>query len=163
MSLARQRLLAPSASLGHYLTPVPGGFTLHMSASPQNLRAARHLVNVSLADAGADEELADAVQLVLSELCGNAVRACGDYVPLVAQVEVESVAGFGRGKPSAVWVRLHDPRRDTRPRLSGISLDDGIAESGRGMGIVELLAPGWGVKVTPIGKQINCRVVSPGL
>ncbi|MFH8476161.1 ATP-binding protein [Streptomyces sp. NPDC018000] len=89
-----------TAALGHYLTPTPAGFALHMSASPDNLRAARGLTETALLGAGVAPELVDSAQLVLSELYGNAVHVCGDYVPLVA--EVESTA-------SGVWVRLHDP------------------------------------------------------
>ncbi len=106
---------------------------------------------------------------MLSELCGNAVRACGDFVPLVAELELESVTAHsanprrvGPSAPTAAWVRLHDPRRDTRPRLTGVRLDDPRVESGRGLALVDLLAPGWQVSETPVGKQIRCRVPVPG-
>ncbi|MFD9759095.1 ATP-binding protein [[Kitasatospora] papulosa] len=137
----------PSAALGHYLTPTPTGFSLHMSASPRNLRAVRGLTEVALLRAGVTPDLVDSAQLVLSELYGNAVRACGDYVPLIA--EVESVSG-------GVWVRLHDPDRHRFPRRTGVQLDDVTAESGRGLPLMDLLAPGWDVTLTPVGKQIRC-------
>ncbi|MFJ2020604.1 ATP-binding protein [Streptomyces nodosus] len=117
-------------TLGWYPTPTPTGFVLHLSATPRHLRAVRGLVEKTLCGAGAADDLTQAVQLVLSELCGNAVRACGDFVP--------------------------------RPRLTGVRLDDPHAESGRGLALVDLLAPGWDVAVTPIGKQIRCRVPVPG-
>ncbi|WP_326788591.1 ATP-binding protein [Streptomyces sp. NBC_00151] len=140
--------LTPTASLGHYLTPTPTGFTLHMSASPTNLRAARGLTAHALLGTGAGPDMVDAAQLVLCELYGNAVRACGDYVPLVAEVEAV---------PAGVWVRLHDPDGRRHPRrVPGARLDDAEAESGRGLPLVDLLAPGWEVVTTPVGKQVRC-------
>jgi anti-sigma regulatory factor (Ser/Thr protein kinase) len=138
-------------TLGWYPTPTPTGFVLHLSATPRHLGEARRLVRQTLRGAGAGGDTADAAQLVLSELCGNAVRACGDYVPLVAELEVEAARG-------AVWIRLHDPCRDSGPRLTGVRLDDPAAESGRGLALVDLLAPGWDVAATPVGKQIRCRI-----
>ncbi|MFD3741379.1 ATP-binding protein [Streptomyces sp. NPDC058629] len=137
----------PSAALGHYLTPTPTGFSLHMSASPRNLRAVRSLTESTLLNAGVTPDLVDSAQLVLSELYGNAVHACGDYVPLVAEVE---------STPNGVWVRLHDPDRRRFPRRTGVHLDDATAESGRGLPLMDLLAPGWDVTPTPVGKQIRC-------
>ncbi|MGP2440658.1 ATP-binding protein [Streptomyces sp. JW3] len=145
-------------SLGWYHTPTPAGFVLHLSATPDHLSAARALVGKTLADAGIDEGLAHAVQLVMSELCGNAVRACGDFVPLVAEVAVEPPQGFGGGAERGVRVRLHDPYRQMLPVLGSVRLDDPEAESGRGLPLVDLLAPGWRVAVTPVGKQVRCRI-----
>ncbi|MFB7560126.1 ATP-binding protein [Streptomyces brevispora] len=139
--------IAPTAALGHYLTPTPTGFALHMSASPRNLRAARGLTEVTLLNAGVAPDLVDSAQLVLSELYGNAVHACGDYVPLIAEVEAA---------PAGVWVRLHDPDRRNFPQRAGVQLDDPTAESGRGLPLMDYLAPGWDVTLTPVGKQICC-------
>ncbi|WP_327188879.1 ATP-binding protein [Streptomyces xinghaiensis] len=154
-----------SPALGWYPAVNPAGFVLHLSATPRHLSAARRLVEKTLCGAGVDADLTDSVQLVLSELYGNAVRACGDFVPLVAEVEVEPESvpgGAGAGAPSAVWVRLHDPYRTARPRRTGVRMDDPEAESGRGLPIVDLLAPGWDVTATPVGKQVRCRVPVPG-
>ncbi|MER6954706.1 ATP-binding protein [Streptomyces sp. NPDC000618] len=140
--------LTPTASLGHYLTPTPTGFTLHMTATRGNLRVVRALTARSLLGTGASPDMVDAAQLVLCELYGNAVRACGDYVPLVAEVEAV---------PAGVWVRLHDPDGRRRPRrVPGARLDDGEAESGRGLPLIDLLASGWEVVTTPVGKQVRC-------
>ncbi|GGZ94402.1 hypothetical protein GCM10010344_72940 [Streptomyces bluensis] len=140
--------LTPTASLGHYLTPTPTGFTLHMSASPRNLHAVRGLTAHTLRGAGAGPDLVDAAQLVVSELYSNAVRACGDHVPLVAEVEAVR---------TGVWVRLHDPDGHRRPhRRPGAQLDEAEAESGRGLPLMDLLAPGWDVVTTPVGKQVRC-------
>ncbi|MQY16421.1 hypothetical protein SRB5_66200 [Streptomyces sp. RB5] len=148
-----------TSTLGWYPTRTPGGFILHLSATPEHLRAVRGLVEQTLTGAGADGDLTHAAKLVLSELCGNAVRACGDFVPLVAELEAEPGDG---GRPEAVWVRLHDPQGGVRPRASAGRMDDPYAESGRGLALVELLAPGWDTTLTPVGKQIRCRVPLPG-
>lgn len=149
-------------ALGWYPDLTSNGFVLHLSATPRHLRGARSLVEKALCGAGADDELTHAVQLVLSELCGNAVRACGDYVPLVAELELEPLSSSGTSSPAAAWIRLHDPRRRALPRRTAVRLDDAYAESGRGLALVDMLAPGWQVTETPIGKQIHCRVPLPG-
>lgn len=144
-------------SLGWYHTPTPTGFVLHLSATPDHLRATRALIGKTLADAGVFEGQSHAVQLVMSELFGNAVRACGDFVPLVAEVAVEPPLGSG-GAERGVRVRLHDPYRLTFPVFSGVRLDDPEAESGRGLPLIDLLAPGWRVAGTAVGKQVRCRI-----
>jgi hypothetical protein len=67
--------------------------------------------------------------MVMSELCGNAVRLCRDFVPLVAEVGVTS-SGCGEEAGRGVRVRLHDPYRR--------------------------MLPGWRVTDTPVGKQVRC-------
>lgn len=61
-------------SLGWYHTSTPTGFVLHLSATPDHLRATRALIGKTLADAGVGEGQSHAAQLVMSELFGNAVR-----------------------------------------------------------------------------------------
>lgn len=149
-------------SLGWYHTPTPTGFVLHLSATSDHLRATRALIGKTLADAGVGEGQSHAVQLVMSELFGNAVRACGDFVPLVAEVAVEPPHGGGGGAERGVRVRLHDPYRLALPVPRGVRLDDPEAESGRGLPLVDLLAPGWRVAGTPVGKQVRCRIPAEG-
>ncbi|WP_329235640.1 hypothetical protein [Streptomyces canus] len=75
-------------------------------------------------------------------------------MPLVAEVEAV---------PTGVWVRLHDPDGSRHPRRApGVRLDDAQAESGRGLPLMDLLAPGWDVVTTPVGKQVRC-LLSPDL
>ena len=149
-------------SLGWYHTPTPTGFVLHLSATSDHLRATRALIGKTLADAGVGEGQSHAVQLVMSELFGNAVRACGDFVPLVAEVAVEPPHGGGGGAERGVRVRLHDPYRLALPVRTDVRLDDPEAESGRGLPLVDLLAPGWRVTGTPVGKQVRCRIPAQG-
>lgn len=93
----------------------------------------------------------DSAQLILSELVGNSVRAYGDYVPLVVEVYVTS---------HGVAVNVHDPDPGTLPRRRATPLDSAEAETGRGLGLVDLLAPGWHVRRSAIGKQVRCRVTA---
>jgi hypothetical protein len=88
------------------------------------------------------------VQLVASELVGNAVRAYGDLVPLVVEVETDDAE-------AGVWVKVHDPDPVRRPRRSRVAMDDAEAVCGRGLSLIDFLAPGWDVSVTPIGKQVR--------
>ncbi|MCM2429196.1 ATP-binding protein [Streptomyces sp. RKAG337] len=94
----------------------------------------------------------DAAQLVVSELVGNCVRAYGEHAPVVVEVYVPS---FG------VAVNVHDPDPRMLPRRSGVALDDPEAESGRGLPLLDLLAPAWHIQRSPIGKQIRCRLARP--
>jgi hypothetical protein len=60
----------------------------------------RDVTRAELLAQGLDSGVIDSTQLVLSELVGDSVRACGDHVPLVVEVRVTS---YG------VAVNVHDP------------------------------------------------------
>jgi anti-sigma regulatory factor (Ser/Thr protein kinase) len=141
--------LTPLPSPGYYLRPRPQGFAAHICASPQNLGAVRALTGTELAAYGIEADAAHSAQLVLSELVGNSVRACGEHVPLVVEVYVTS---YG------IAVNVHDPDPGALPRRRATPLDCAEAEGGRGLGLVDLLAPGWNVRRSAIGKQVRCRV-----
>jgi anti-sigma regulatory factor (Ser/Thr protein kinase) len=132
---------------GFFLQSRPRGFSAHLVASAGHLREVRHLTLVTLEKAGVDAEVCQAAELLVSELVGNAVHACGPHVPLVVEVDAEA---------GGVFVRVHDPLGDKLPERSTTPLDDADAESGRGLLIVDALAPHWTVHRTPIGKQIVC-------
>lgn len=140
---------ATQAAPGFYVRPRPHGFAAHLCASSQNLCAVRQLAGAELLAQGIEADAVDSVQLVLSELVGNSVRAYGDCVPLVVEVYVTS---FG------VAVNVHDPDPRSLPRRGATPLDSAEAETGRGLGLVDLLAPGWSVRRSAIGKQVCCRV-----
>ncbi|MFE7077226.1 ATP-binding protein [Streptomyces sp. NPDC057620] len=97
---------------------------------------------------GVDPDLGESAEMVVSELLGNAVRACGDHVALIVEV---CVTGCG------VQVNVHDPA-DRLPCRSAVVMDSDSAESGRGLGLLDVLAPGWDVVSSPVGKQIRCRI-----
>ncbi|MFP8882433.1 ATP-binding protein [Streptomyces mangrovi] len=136
---------------GYYLRPRAGGFVAHVCASGAALRSVRRLVPMVLRGHGIVAEDVDNAQLVVSELVGNSVRACGDHVPVVVEVYA---ASYG------VAVNVHDPDPDLSalPRRGTVPLDSAVAESGRGLGLLDLLAPGWQVRRSSIGKQVRCRV-----
>ncbi|WP_248962216.1 ATP-binding protein [Sphaerisporangium perillae] len=123
-----------------------------MNVCEQNLQAVRAVTLEILAAAGVDMEVAESARLVASELIGNAVRACGHWAPVVVEVE-QDVKG--------IWVKVHDPNPARLPVRSGTAPDDPNAESGRGLWLLDALAPGWDVALTPIGKQVRCLLSSP--
>ncbi|MFD0316243.1 ATP-binding protein [Streptomyces flavalbus] len=137
------------ASPGFYLRTRPTGFAVHINASAAHLRRVRELAEKTLYEAGVDPGISETVLLVASELIGNSVRACGDHVPLVVEVDAGQ---------AGVSVRVHDPEPGRLPRRRPVALDDAEAESGRGLGLIDLLAPGWQVRSTPVGKQIVCSL-----
>ncbi len=131
----------------------PDGFDLHMSASPEHLREMRARVFKEVCGAGVDETVADAARLVASELVGNAVRLCGPWAPVVVQVT---------RAPGEVLVQVHDPEPAAVPRRGHMRPDNERSESGRGLWILDVLAPGWTIQRTPVGKQIRCRLPYQG-
>lgn len=152
--MARMAETVAETAPGFYLIESDHGFVVHINASAERLRLVRDLAGKRLTAAGVNTETAEGAQLVASELIGNAVRSCGDLVPLV--VEVDAVDELG------VWVKVHDPDAGHLPRRSGARMDDAEAESGRGLPLVDVLAPGWEVTVTPVGKQIRARLPHQG-
>jgi anti-sigma regulatory factor (Ser/Thr protein kinase) len=141
----------PSAP-GFFLRRRPQGIVVHMTASATNLRAVRGLTAETLTGQGVAAGTVEAAQLVVSELVGNCVRAYGQYVPVVVEVYAP---------PFGVAVNVHDPDPRHLPRRRGVALDDPDAESGRGLGLLDLLAPTWHVRRSPIGKQIRCHLTHP--
>ncbi|WJV51733.1 ATP-binding protein [Streptomyces flavofungini] len=139
---------APMAP-GFYLKARTGGFTVHLHASAEHVRRIRELTARTLDGAGVGADIAHSAELVASELVGNAVRACGPFAPLVVDVQAGA---------DAVAVSVHDPDGEHLPRRGCGPLDDPHSESGRGLLLVDLLAPGWQAVLTPIGKQICCRL-----
>ncbi|MGC5264064.1 ATP-binding protein [Streptomyces cyaneofuscatus] len=124
-----------------------------MNASPAGLQQARELTGKTLCEAGVGGETSDNAALVVSELVGNAVRACGHHVPVVVEVDAEE---------HGVSVKVHDPEPERQPCRSDVPLDDREADSGRGLGLVQFFAPGWTVRPTPFGKQVVCLLSYDG-
>lgn len=144
-----QRPALPACVPGLYVQHRDRGFVAHITASESVFSTVRGLtVSVPMAY-GADQATADTAEWLASELLGNAVRACGDHVPLVVEVYVT-----GR----SVQVNVHDPAADLLPHRSVVAMDSDTAESGRGLGLLDMLAPGWDVVSSPVGKQIRCRI-----
>ncbi|GII80089.1 hypothetical protein Sru01_50710 [Sphaerisporangium rufum] len=141
-----------TVGLGFYLEVRAAGFVAHMNVCEENLRTVREVILKVLAGAGVEEEAAESARLVASELIGNAVRACGDWAPVVVEVELDT---------AGIWVKVHDPNPARLPVRSRTAPGDDQAEGGRGLWLLDALAPGWDVALTPIGKQVRCLVPAP--
>ncbi|MFD9602842.1 ATP-binding protein [Streptomyces sp. NPDC059970] len=125
-----------------------------MSASQEHLQEMRAEVFKAVAGSGIGEEIADSAKVVASELVSNAVRLCGPWAPVIVQVQPQG---------DQVLVQVHDPEPATVPQRRDQAPDNVEAEAGRGLWIVDALAPGWTVKRTPVGKQISCTLPATGL
>ncbi|MGW4651318.1 ATP-binding protein [Kitasatospora sp. NPDC004289] len=149
--LTTQAPILPAPRPGLYLAARPGGITAHLTADRDTVQTVRALALTVLVAHGVDLDTAESARLVLSELIGNAVRACGDHVPLVVEVH--------RDGTDAV-VTVHDPLPAAVPRRTGTDPASDQAESGRGLVLLDVLAPGWTVQPSAIGKQISCRITA---
>jgi anti-sigma regulatory factor (Ser/Thr protein kinase) len=139
--------VSPQASCGFYLVHHGARFALHMSASPEHLQEMRQAVFKAVTGAGIGEAIAESARLVASELVGNAVRLCGPWAPVVVQVHPQE---------DHVLVQVHDPESAALPKRRGQAPDSADTEAGRGLWILDALAPGWTVEPTAVGKQITC-------
>jgi len=142
----------PEPRPGWYVRPRLGGITAHLTAGADTVHEMRRLALTVLLAYGVDLETARDAQLVLSELIGNAVRAGGAHVPLVVEVYTSS--------KDAV-VSVHDPLAGVSPRRQAVAPGDPEAETGRGLVLLDVLAPGWTVTSSPVGKRIRCRIPAP--
>ncbi|MEE1821234.1 ATP-binding protein [Streptomyces sp. BE20] len=152
--LTGQVPMLPAPRPGLYLANRPGGITAHLTADRDTVQTVRALALTVLIAHGVDLETAEAARLVLSELIGNAVRACGEHVPLVVEVH--------RSRAADAVVTVHDPLADAAPRRTGHAPDDDEAESGRGLLLLDILSPGWTVQPSAIGKSIRSRIPAAG-
>ncbi len=143
-----QRPPLPKTKDGFYLRHRDGGLVAHITATQDTLSDLRRLARMVLLFYGATSDHADTAQLVLSELVGNAVRACGEHhVPLVIEAYT-TVDG--------VTVTVHDPVPELLPHRGTAPMDSDQAVGGRGLPLLDLLAPGWSIESSSIGKQIRC-------
>lgn len=147
--MSAQRPVLPVAVPGLYLRHRDRGFIAHVTASEHALHTVRRLTASVLMSYGAGREAAATAQLVLSELVGNAVRVCGEHVPLVIEVYVTALG---------IAVTVHDPVPELLPHRGEVAMDSDQAESGRGLALLDLLAPGWETEHSLIGKQVRCHL-----
>ncbi|MEU3495380.1 ATP-binding protein [Kitasatospora cineracea] len=151
--LSAQAPVLPAPRPGLYLVHRLGGITAHLTADQDTVHTVRALALTVLVAHGVDLETAESAQLVLSELIGNAIRACGEHAPLVVEVY--------RAEMDAV-ITVHDPLAGVGPRRTDTDPGSDEAESGRGLVLLDVLAPGWTVRSSPIGKQVRCRIPAAG-
>ncbi|MFF6983688.1 ATP-binding protein [Streptomyces sp. NPDC008343] len=123
---------------------------VHMHASADHLAQLRRLVCATLCEAGVGPDERDGAVLALSELVSNAIRACGTNVPLLVAVNVKD----------SVEITVHDPEPVFAVPERRAALDDPDAESGRGLALLDVIAPGWEMHPDPGGgKHITCRIL----
>ncbi|WP_189097600.1 ATP-binding protein [Streptomyces kronopolitis] len=146
----RSQPYGPRAACGFYLVHRADGFALHMSASAQHLREMRAEVFKAVTGAGGGEDVADRARLVASELVGNAVRLCGPWTPVIVQVVHHD---------QHVLVQVHDPEPAALPARRPQAQDNADAEGGRGLWILDALAPAGRCTTPPVGKQITCTLL----
>lgn len=139
----------PPPTPGLYFRHRNQGFAAHITASPAALRLVRELTAKVATLYGVGADAADAARLVVSELAGNSVRVCGDHVPIVVEVYVTLLG---------ISINVHDPDPSALPCRRAVDLGSSEAESGRGLALLDLLAPGWQVRRSPVGKQVRCCV-----
>ncbi|MFJ1708534.1 ATP-binding protein [Kitasatospora sp. NPDC088346] len=122
--------------------PAPDVMKALLPYEPRSAAEARRLVRTALAAWGL-EELADAGEVVVSELAGNAVRT-GCHRSMAVTVE--------RITEARVRISVRDGSR-TLPCLIDAGPD---AESGRGMALIHHLTAGqWGATPEPYGKTVH--------
>ncbi|CAL9435520.1 ATP-binding protein [Streptomyces sp. enrichment culture] len=132
-------------------------FTQRLSPTPRGARLARHLTVSQLAAWGIPygTDVSDAVATVVAELAANAAthgRVPGrDFELRLALV------------PGSVRVEVTDTRTGPCPPGPGdVRAPHPLAESGRGLVLVEALADRWEVLDRAPGKTVRAEVDLPG-
>ncbi|PVG83912.1 hypothetical protein DDE18_06375 [Nocardioides gansuensis] len=139
---------------------------VRLAADPAGVPAARRFVVDGLA-AGTHEALADAAELVISELAGNAALHGGArfmYVAMEHRVRGVRVSVEDDGPVGAEAVR--PPLLVTGEPEDPEDVDDlqgwaAQATTGRGLALVSMVSGDWGVAATPRGKLVWADVVEP--
>jgi anti-sigma regulatory factor (Ser/Thr protein kinase) len=146
------------------------------NASATNVADARDFVALRLAEHGLDSTVPDA-RLVVSELATNAIRHAGTRFTLTVLVQHGSVL-LTVTDPSETWPALAaDPLlaadmslADGAGVVDGVGVVNGVAavagvglaEGGRGLGIVAALSSSWGVTPEPHGgKSVWAVITTP--
>lgn len=132
-----------------YIRRGPGTLMAHLTASADALSHLRFHTYQVLTDASVADDIARLAQLAVSELVGNAVRACGDGVSLIVDVHADA---------EEVTVGVTDPEPTLLPHTGSHVLDSAEAESGRGLDILRLLCKSVDVEATGSGKQVRCLI-----
>ncbi|WP_199809868.1 ATP-binding protein [Streptomyces sp. NRRL F-5126] len=123
---------------------------LEIGADPAEVGRARRWARARLAGSGADsdEQLADTLVLIVSELVTNAVVHTG--CPAVLRML------FGLGAADAGTVRVEVADACATPPMPRYA--EGEDTGGRGLELVEGVADRWGWQPEGAGKRIWCEV-----
>jgi anti-sigma regulatory factor (Ser/Thr protein kinase) len=132
-------------------------FTHRFSATPLGARLARHLAVNQLHcwDIPHGTDASDAAALIVAELAANAAihgRVPGrDFELRLALM------------PGTLRIEVSDTRTERRPPAPGaVSPPQPLAESGRGLILVDVLADRWAVlDRVPIGKTVRAELDLP--
>jgi anti-sigma regulatory factor (Ser/Thr protein kinase) len=131
-------------------------FTQRFSATRRGVRLARHTAANELHAWGVPRgtELADTAALLIAELCANA--ATHGHVP-GRDFELRVAL-----TPTLLRIDVSDARAERRPPAAGLAPPPPLADSGRGLLLVEALATRWTVLPRdPIGKTIRADLTLP--
>jgi anti-sigma regulatory factor (Ser/Thr protein kinase) len=130
----------------------PGVVRVGLSASPQTPALARRTITDVLR-AGGLPELVDTATLLVSELVTNALRHGGGPRELLVQLDDAAVVvGVRDASPRAPYLATSEGPGAVRV------VDAGLAENGRGLMLVELLADAWGWRPEDGGKLVWFRL-----
>ncbi|MDX3066757.1 MULTISPECIES: ATP-binding protein [Streptomyces] len=135
-----------------YLGEQDGMLVGHLIPSQVTLSELRKRVGEFLKSAGIDSDVAAIAVLAVSELVGNAIRACGEGVPVIADAHV--------GKEGVV-VGITDPEPSRLPSPSAVPLDNAEADCGRGLAMLEVFGGDITVELTPFSKRVLCTIPLP--
>jgi anti-sigma regulatory factor (Ser/Thr protein kinase) len=129
-----------------------GRVRVDLRNTPQAPRLSRTVVTDVLLEAGLPE-LVDTASLLVSELVTNALRYGGGPRELLVQVDGEALdVGVRDGSP-----RPPHPVAPDGPGAASV-VDGGLAENGRGLLLVDLLADSWGWRPENGGKLVWFRL-----
>lgn len=117
-------------------------FELQLEPERSNVALARRFVMDAVHRLGQDD-VADVVELLVSELVTNAVLHAGTAVHLRVL-----------GEEARVRIEVSDGIQ-SRPSRRHYSAE---AATGRGLGLVEALASDWGTRTDDAGKTVWCTV-----
>jgi anti-sigma regulatory factor (Ser/Thr protein kinase) len=115
---------------------------IRLDAEGESVAAARGFVDDCMARWGLTDQ-ADDVQLIVGELVTNAIRHSRGPVTLA----------IGR-RPDRIVVQVQDPSPESPEPES----TDVLADSGRGLLLVDNLAADWGTTPTADGKRVWAEV-----
>lgn len=128
---------------------VPATHWASFAHDPASVPQARHVVRHVLDDAGLDENATAEIEIVVSEIVGNAIRharplADGE-IHIRCEVTVVPAGGGGTGPATGPHVEISVTDGGAPGRVLTARTADEQATSGRGLFIVEGLADEWGV------------------
>jgi PAS domain S-box-containing protein len=129
---------------------------VELQASPHAPAAARRAVAARLTEAGLADQV-DTATLLVSEVVTNALRHGGGPEELLVEIDAEGVSIGVRDSS------LQAPRKDAAQGPGAVRIVGGsLAENGRGLLLVDMLADSWGWRPESTGKLVWFRLERDG-